>query len=170
MTDPVQSMLLEWLSSISKETYVRYLKKALTHIAAENNAVIVGRGANFVFGASSLNVRIVAPQDLRIAIFRAGNEMTKEEARRTIIARDRDRVNFVRNVFHSDIDNPQYYDLIVNLAAFTPESAAELIANAAKERCKLKQDECTEATLANHVRMMIHAKHHVRPEIVERYS
>ena len=66
---PVEAMLLEWRESINEDIYGRYLRRAVQAIAKRGDAVIIGRGANYIMKCSEcLNVRIVAPLELRIAM------------------------------------------------------------------------------------------------------
>lgn len=165
----IGSMLLEWRSSLTPQAYVRYLRVALERIAAEEqNAVILGSGSNFVLqGPNVLKVRIVAPVELRSAIYRAGEEMSDADARRIIEKLDQARVNFIHTVFHEHVENPKHYDLVINLAHFTPEMATEMILDAASRRQLSPTGEGNDATLPNHLRLMAKAHHRIRPEIVE---
>lgn len=166
-TNPVHSLLLEWRSSLTPESYSRHLRTALQAIVQQGDAVIVGGGASFALrNAHTLHVRIVAPIQLRSAIFRAGNELTDAEARQIITRRDQERVKFARTVFHADIDDPRQYDLVINLQRVLPEVAADMIVGAARHM--QPTGTAPDATMPQHLQMMINARHHVRPEIVER--
>lgn len=171
ISTPVGSVLLEWRSSLTPQMYVRYLQMALQRISSEGkDAVIVGGGANFALHRPDvLKVRIVAPIELRSAIFRAGNDISDAEARRTIEKRDMERVKFIQTTFHEHVDNPRHYDLVFNLARFTPQNATDLIVDAVALRKQSHVAEGPDATMPQHLRMMIKAKHHVRPEIVDRF-
>jgi hypothetical protein len=164
----VQSVITEWLTSLSPEKYLRYLKKSLAAIAARGDAVVCGRGANFVLrGQDDLHVRIIAPLELRMAIFHAGNDLPEAKIRRIITARDRERAHYVRNVFHQQIDDPHHYDLVLNLARITPEEAVAQIILAVRARVADRVPAGVQATMPEHLRLMIAAHHHVRPELVE---
>jgi cytidylate kinase len=169
MSRPVEALLLEWRSAVSPETYARYLGEAITRIAAKGDAVVLGRGGNFALhGIPAFRVRIVAPFELRVAIYRAGNEFTEAQARHDVALHDKERVDFVHRVFHHSVDDPHNYDLTINLSCITPESATELILHAVRAHQACAPDAPVTATMPEHLRMMIKAKHHVRPEIVER--
>jgi len=168
---PVQSILWEWRNSINERIYGRYLRQALKRIADEDNAVIIGRGANFVLRcARCLHVRIIAPLALRIGIYRtAFPDVPDEEAAKRIHTEDRNKARFVRAVFHEDIDDPRHYDLVLNLAGLTPETSIELIATAANSREERKLPPESQATLPNHVRIMSRHRRPARPGVVEHY-
>ena len=73
VVNPVSSIIWEWRSSISPDIYMRHVRETLYALAREGNAVIIGRGANFVLrGPEYLHVRLVAPLPLRVAMYMAG--------------------------------------------------------------------------------------------------
>ncbi len=130
-----QSLLWDWRARVSEELYVRSLRQAFNRIAAEDQAVVIGRGANFVLRcANCLHVRIVAPIGLRIEIYRSYFDVPEQEAERRIRLEDREKAAYVRRLFGGEIDDAENYDLVINLAGLTPEMATELIARAATLR------------------------------------
>src|SRR4030042_3393148 len=55
-------------SKLSESRYLRYLYQTILSLTEKSKAVILGRGANFIIPAEkALNVRIIAPLDVRIA-------------------------------------------------------------------------------------------------------
>jgi len=166
----VQSLLWDWRAGVNEETYARYLRQALTRIAAEDQAVVIGRGATFVLHCSNcLHVRIVAPISLRVEIYRSFFDVTEHEAEKRIRLEDREKAAFVRRLFNGDINDPENYDLVVNLAGLTPEMAMELIIQAAKQRVAAQLTVEPKATLKQHVEVMTRHRRPVRPEVVERH-
>lgn len=163
---PVSSILWEWRSSINEQVYHRSLVLALRRIAQAGNAVIIGRGANFVLrGPDNLHVRIVAPHELRVAMYRAGEGVDEHTAEQWIRREDRERAKFVEAQFHHHIDDPQQYDLVVNLAGLTPEMAAEVIARAAILRAEVKLAPDVKATLPRYVEILARHRRPTRPSI-----
>jgi cytidylate kinase len=170
MSKPVDAMLLEWRSSIGPETYARYLTEAIHHIAAKGDAVLLGRGANFALPKEiALRVRIVAPFELRVAIFRAGSDVSETEARRLVAEHDHKRVAFVHRVFHHAVDDPHFYDLVINLECLTLESVTQLVVHAAQGQKGCHTGEISTVQLPEHIRLMIKAKRPVRPDLVDHH-
>jgi cytidylate kinase len=111
--------------------YIEHLAKILLTIHQHGDAVILGRGANFVVPpARSLRVRFVAPLALRIANVMEEFEVDEDEARRRIKTVASDRRRFVRLYFDEDIDDPGGYDLVINDARVSPARAVAIIAAA----------------------------------------
>lgn len=124
--------------------YLRVLVRALKHIGREGNAVIVGRAANFVLPLA-FNVRIVAPEDLRIARLAELHDTDTRSARRMVINSDRNRYRFIRANFGADWNDPMFYDLVINTEQFSIEHAAELIVHGFLSRRKGLQGHCQDS-------------------------
>lgn len=166
----VQSLLWDWRTHVNEEMYVRFLRQALHRIAMEDNALIIGRGANFVLhDAHCLHVRIVAPIILRIEIYRSYFDVDEHEAERRILQEDHEKHAFARRLFGEDIDKPENYDLLINLAGLTPEMTAEIIIHAAQLRTSAHLAPEPRATFKQHVEVMTRHRRPVRPEVVERH-
>ncbi|HEY3379542.1 MAG TPA: cytidylate kinase-like family protein [Armatimonadota bacterium] len=167
--NPVRAVLWEWLANINEQVYQRSLRQALAHILEEGNTVVIGRGANFVLRCPPcLHVRIVAPLPLRVAIYRAEHEVSEHEAEHLLQQGDHDRAQFIRTIFHQNIDDPLQYDLSVNLAGLTPEMAADIIVHAAQVRSANRLPTEPHATLPQHIEIMGRHRRPTRPATLER--
>ncbi len=110
------------------EQYLRYLTEFVTVLGRVGNAVVVGRGVNFILPASSrFAVRIIAPLDTRVKNVASAFGVPLEKAKRRIKNRAAKRRDFVKRNFHVDIDDPLHYDLIINTQRLDVESAVDAI-------------------------------------------
>lgn len=167
----VHSLLWELHASINENIYLRSLRRTLEQIARAGNAVVIGRGANFVLrGPETLHVRIIAPTALRVAIYQETHPVAEQVAIRHIRQQDQERANFVRSLFHQAIDDPIHYHLQLNLAGLTPEMAEELIVHAARLRAAGSVAEQPRATLAQHIEIMARHRRPFRPHIETSYQ
>ena len=165
----VDSVLLEWRDSINEDIYGRFLRQALRRIGEEGNAVVIGRGANFVLKCPGcLHVRLIAPPILRAAITMAIHHESEQEATARLRHEDERRKRFIHAYFHADITDPQSYDLVINLSGLTPEMAADVIIFAAHLREAEQMPALPEATLPHHFEVMARHRKPVPPPIVER--
>jgi cytidylate kinase len=95
--------------------YLQHLIKVVSVIAKHGNAVIVGRGANFIIPPDErLAVRVVAPLIRRMENVARDHGVTEEEARRRILNREKRRASFIRQSFKSDVTQCSNYDLVIN--------------------------------------------------------
>ena len=128
----------EQLSRIKKDRrlYDEMVRSAIAEVAARQNVVILGSGAQFLFAkvAASLHVQIVAPLPYRIArVMRLGNA-GRPEAESIIEGRDKEKETFIRTLYGRDWRDPAHYDLVLNIDHFANEIAVEIIVKAAQAK------------------------------------
>ena len=109
----------------------RFLEEMVTTIRAiirAENAVIVGRGANwFLNPRCGLRLRIVAPFDQRVELLATRFGVRREEAARKVRDLDAEQKAFIRQSFGRDVDDPLGYDVVVNLGTLSLESATGIV-------------------------------------------
>ncbi|MGD1975628.1 MAG: cytidylate kinase-like family protein [Desulfobacterales bacterium] len=110
------------------DEYLKHLMKVIGAIGKHGSAIIVGRGANFVVPPQNrLRLRIVAPQNVRIANVARAFDVKTEDARRHIIRTESDRRAFIRKYFNADITDPNNYDIVINTGALEIDKAVEAV-------------------------------------------
>ncbi|MEN6356771.1 MAG: cytidylate kinase-like family protein [Armatimonadota bacterium] len=114
--------------------YVKHLAHAVLAIAKLGNAVILGRGANFLL-PKALNIRIDASYDRRIANMMTYEDLTREQAEAKIRQSDKDREHFLIKAFGREKVESVHYDLTIFMDEFTNDDAVEIIKAAIKARC-----------------------------------
>lgn len=139
----VSSLVLQLLEGKrpTESSYLRALVKVIREIAAEGDAVIVGRGANFILPAA-FNARIIAPEPLRIARIGELHNVDEKTARRMVIESDRQRTRFVRWHLGADPDDALAYDLVINTEHYSIQRAATLVITGVAERKEALEAEC----------------------------
>ena len=63
--------------------------------------------------------------------------LSEKEAAKAVEASDHERSEFVKRTFGKSIDDPLYYDLVINHLTISIETATSLIAAAAMEKFAL---------------------------------
>jgi cytidylate kinase len=113
------------------DEYLRQMMRVISTIAKHGQAVIVGRGANFVLPPEKrLRVRVVAPREFRVKKVAKDHGISEKEALSRIIRTGSDRKAFIRKYFNADISDPLNYDMIINTGTMSVEKAARMIAEA----------------------------------------
>ena len=124
---------------IHPDTYHRHLLVVISTIAKHGNAVIVGRGANFILPAEDIfSVRVICPLQKRIREVALAYKVTTEEAKRRVIQRESKRKAFVARTFNADIANPIHYDLTINTGKIGIDAAVESVVGAVMARAGRK--------------------------------
>ncbi len=131
------SMIEDWVSAAISDRHLwpdemsQVLMKVLGTIGRHGNAIIVGRGANFVLPTENrFRVRIIAPLGKRVNCVAETHGISNKEAQKRVLRTESDRRAFVRKYFHSDICDPANYDIILNTGTLSVESAAAAICTA----------------------------------------
>ena len=126
------SMLDDWISAVVNQQhlwpdeYLQHLLKVVSAIGRHGNAVLVGRGANFILPLeNTMRLRVIAPSSFRARKVAEEFDLSVKEAERRILNTESDRRAFVRKYFHKDIADPIHYDLVVNSATLRLDQAIE---------------------------------------------
>ena len=142
--DEIESMVAFMFGHRDKNAYLYLLPKAI-FLIAQNDAIIVGRGAH-LFLPESLKVRIKASFATRVENVARSEGITQKEAQGKIKAVDQEREAFIKEVCrrlgkpYAESKNQQHYDLEINTDILGIAGAAVLILIAAAHKFGLKID------------------------------
>jgi cytidylate kinase len=122
----------------SREALQRYrvtVEGVMSGLADAGNVMLVGRGSQIVLAGRSgvLHVRIIAPRIVRVRCVQERCHVSAEVAAARIDASDRARAGYLRRSYDGRWDDPDLYDLILNTARLTIESAVDLLCLAAQQ-------------------------------------
>ena len=117
-------------------TSVAKTAETILRLAQTGNAVIVGRGGNFITRniEKAVHVRLVGTLEIRIRNFARIYKLTPAEAAKEVARRDRGRKNYILENFREDINDPLHYDLVLNTDHLPDCDAAHLIIQALERK------------------------------------
>ena len=117
-------------------TSVAKTAETILRLAQTGNAVIVGRGGNFITRniEAAIHVRLVGTLEVRIRNFGKIYKLAPAEAASEVARRDRGRKNYILENFREDINDPLHYDLILNTDHLADADAAGIIIRALESR------------------------------------
>ena len=112
-----------------KERYILAMQATLGKLMADGNGIYCGLAGQFIFQGlcGVFKVRLVAPMDYRINATISSLRLTHDEAVRYIKEADERRSKWGRQMFGVDLNNPDLYDLVVNLEHMSLDTAADMI-------------------------------------------
>src|SRR3989338_889866 len=114
-------------SYVSLSNYYKHLVKILSTIGHRGFAIIVGRGANYLF-PHALKVRMICETDQRIKWEMEFEHLSKAQAIRHIEESDRKRYDYEKTLYNHDIKKAHHYDLVIRTGpSLGIEDAANLI-------------------------------------------
>ena len=111
------------------------LAKTIRTLATCGHSIFLGRGANMILDPEHcLRLRVVASHETRLSNVIDATGVKLDEALTMIEESDAGRCDFMRRFFGVELDDPLYYDLVINMDCFTLESAGDLILSALDDR------------------------------------
>lgn len=134
----IESFVSSVAGEVDKETYFYLLPRAI-YIIAQNNAIILGRGAHLLL-PDSLKIFLKASLEARIRNVMQLLDISEREAKREIINREQDREAFLAEItkkfrrLPGSVPERLQYDIELNMDSLTFEEAAGVIVAAAKRR------------------------------------
>ena len=124
-----QNLIENWINflihsgSIMQHDYVVKISRLIKVIVAQENAIFLGRGINYILEdkREGLRVRLTAPLTQRIKNISQLRNISEKEAEELIIKTDQERRNFIKQNFKRDFDSCEGYDLVFNTINFSNE-------------------------------------------------
>ncbi len=109
--------------------YWQLTRKVIMELAAAGNALIIGRGSQFLLRNKprTLHVFIFAPRSQRIENVMFHQQVSRERATRMVERRDYEQEAYLNRYFGSSQDHSDLYHLLINTKLFPIERAAEMI-------------------------------------------
>ena len=119
---------------LSNRAYVQVIEQVIREAARTGNAVIVGRGSQFVLAnhPTALHVHIFAPFDVRVQSVTVDQSLTIQEAERVVRDFDGARARYARHWYHANWEAADHYHLMVNAGRLDRQLAADIIVAAAR--------------------------------------
>jgi cytidylate kinase len=112
--------------------YWQLTRRVIRELATAGNAVIIGRGSQFLLRDKprTLHVFIFAPRSQRIENVMLHQQVSRERATRMVERRDYEQEAYLNRYFGSSQDHPDLYHLLMDTKLFPLEEAAEIIKRA----------------------------------------
>ena len=116
--------------TFSYEDYYRYLVKTVLSIS-RGGGVIVGRGANHILGeAKAFRVRIRGSEEQCARRIAEREGITLEESARRVREVNQERAEYIKMLYHEDINDNSSYDLVLNSDQYDIVQLTEMILDA----------------------------------------
>lgn len=117
------------------DEYLKHLMKVIGTIGRHGNAVVIGRGGNFIIPPERcLRIRVIAPFEVRVKNVMETAGAEEAEVKRRLIRTESDRRAFVRKYFYADIAEPMNYDLVLNTGSLGIGAAVHAVLSALKTK------------------------------------
>lgn len=157
----------------TKDRYVLAMQATLGEMFEDGNGVYHGLAGQFLFHdlCAVFQVRLVAPAEYRIRAAMSAIGLSREEAVRYIREVDERRAKWGRQMFGIDWNDPDLYDLVVNLDQMEIDAAADTVAELMSRRTTQGTPRCVHEfrsfAIEKRVRAELYFKSPFNADIVE---
>ncbi len=116
--------------------YMKTVTAIIRELSQRGDIVILGRGSHLLLREhpTALHVLTLAPLAVRVQRFAEREGLSSQEAAKRVHDLDKGRAAFHHKFFKAEADDPACYDLAINTSRLSFESAAQLVAEAARAR------------------------------------
>lgn len=122
--------------------YIELMHTIITRIAKEGNAVIVGRGGQFVLQdfEGAYHLLLVADEEDRIRLVKTSYNYSDSEAAGVVKRMAKRRANLYSFFGRKDYDDSTLYHLVLNMSKLSMKTAEELIYDLINQQKTLSQN------------------------------
>ena len=115
-------------SKLTEEQHLVYLWGATLNLARLGDAVIIGRGAQFILPQGcGLRVRCVAPIKSRAKRLAKEEGIPLAQGRARVLRMDEETAHFIKRAFNEDVRSPWNYDIVFDTDTVSVKQAAEIV-------------------------------------------
>jgi len=114
---------------LDEKIYLDYMVLIIAQIADEGNAVIMGRGSQYILNdhPDAFHVLLIDEVENRIKFIVKQHGVTEGKAAGAVNVADRRRLNLYGRLGKKDYDNPLLYHLVLNMGRLDLQSALKII-------------------------------------------
>jgi cytidylate kinase len=118
---------------LADSRYLQALESVIRELAHRSQSLVIrGRGSQFILKdyPGAFHVLIVAPLEVRMRRVMEDRKLDQGTAKLEISQFDNSRREFIKRYFQADLEDPVYYDLVINTAHLRFQEAASIVVNA----------------------------------------
>lgn len=130
--DMIEDAIFGFLKNVNTNVnYLRTLVRVVKTVEQHGNAIIVGRGSNYIcLNPDSVHVRVVSPVKKRAADYAERKGVKMKEALAVIDRKDKERADFVKKNLKNDVYNASDYDIVLNSGTLDMDAMMEIVMEA----------------------------------------
>ncbi|MEW5723547.1 MAG: cytidylate kinase-like family protein [Thermodesulfobacteriota bacterium] len=125
----IERLLGEPGADFDEKKYVQFVKRIIRDIAREGDAVIVGRGAQFILPEKEdiIKVLLVADLEDRIKFMMEHYDLARAKAEELVLREEKRRTVFLKVFYPGDPDDPKLYTMVINTGRVSLAEAEDLV-------------------------------------------
>jgi cytidylate kinase len=125
-----------WEIPLNDTRYLHALESVVKELARSPSMVIYGRGGQFILKnyPQAFHVQVVAPLEVRLKRVMQDLNLDPEVAKQEIARFDNGIRRFIKRYFQAEVDDPVYYDLVINTNRLSFQTAAAIIVDSLQSK------------------------------------
>ncbi|MDM8525246.1 cytidylate kinase-like family protein [Desulfococcaceae bacterium HSG8] len=125
----VDKVLKDERGYIDEQLYLDYLIVIIAQIGEEGNAVILGRGSQYILNdhPEARHVLLVNEFEDRVKFMEENYDLSSNKATQIVKNEDKRRLNLYRKIGKKDYDNPALYHLVLNMGRMDMKMAFKMV-------------------------------------------
>lgn len=130
----VDRILKDERGYIDEQLYIDYLVVIIAQVAEEGNAVILGRGSQYILHdhPEAYHVLLIDEFENRVKFMMKHYDLPYSKAAKVVGHEDKRRMNLYRKIGKTDYDNPALYHMVLNMNRMDMDKALQMV-------CRLKE-------------------------------
>ncbi len=112
-----------------RDEYLNYLQYAILEAAAQENVVIIGRGAFVVLQnvPNNISVRLISPEAVRLQRLEKEFSWDEKQAKQRIQESDMNRDGFHKSFYNVDLKDSSYFHVVLNTGLLDIPTSSSII-------------------------------------------
>ena len=125
----VSKLLRDDSGYLDEKLYLDYLVLTVVQIADEGDAVIMGRGSQYILRThpDTVHILLVDEFENRVKRVEKREKISRESAERIVRHEDKRRLNLYHRLGKQDFDNPSLYHMVLNMDRISLPQAFEMV-------------------------------------------
>ena len=125
----VDKILKDERGYIDEKIYLDYLVLIIAQIADEGNAVILGRGSQYILDdhPDAFHILMINEFENRVRFMKEHYELSDSRARRVVRSEDKRRKALFQKLRKTDYDDPFLYHLVLNMSKVSLQEAKKMV-------------------------------------------
>lgn len=121
-----------WEMPLDDTRYIEELEHVIKTLADSRSMVIRGRGSQFILKdyPETIHILLIASLEIRLARVMDSQGIDKDTANREIQRFDNSRREFIKRYFKAELEDPKYYDLVINTQNLGYDAITSIITQA----------------------------------------
>ncbi len=130
----VDRILKDERGYIDERLYLDYLVVIIAQIAEEGNAVILGRGSQYILHdhPDVCHILLINEFENRVKFMMEQYDLSESRAVQVVNREEKRRSNLYKKIGKTDYDNPALYHLVLNMGKLDMQKAVKLVLSTVK--------------------------------------